>query len=58
MVSHDLPRSTVTMQIAFDQGDLHSSPVFERAMDRRCWALVSKLETLDSSLLPNCIADV
>ena len=36
MVSHDLPRSTVTKQIAFDQRDLHSTPVFERAMDRRC----------------------
>ena len=46
MVSDDLPRSTVTNQ--FDQQDLHSAPEFERAMDRRCQALVSKLETLDT----------
>ena len=51
-VSRDLPRSTVTEQIAFDQRDLHSTPVFERAMYRHCLALVSKLETLDPSLLP------
>ena len=54
MVSHDLSRSTVTEQIAFDQRDLHSTPEFERAMDRRCQALVSKFETLGPSLLPNC----
>ena len=53
MVSHDLPRSMVTKQIAFDQRDLHSTPVFERTMDRRCQELVSKLETLNPSLLPN-----
>ena len=35
MVSRDLPRSTVTKQIAFDQRDLHSTPVLECAMDRR-----------------------
>ena len=34
MVSRDLPRSTVTNQIAFDQRDLHSTPEFERAMGR------------------------
>ena len=45
MVSHDLPRSTVTNQIAFDQTDLYSTPEIERAMDRRYQALVSKLET-------------
>ena len=50
MVSHDLPRSTVTKQIAFDQRDLHSTPVFERAMDRHCQALVSKLETVGPSV--------
>ena len=48
MVSHDLLRSTVTNQIAFDQRELHSTLEFERAMDRRCQALVSKLETLDT----------
>ena len=37
MVSHDLPRSTVTRQISF-----------ERAMDRRCQALVPILETPDT----------
>ena len=47
MVSHDLPRSTVTNQIAFDQTDLHSTPEFERSMDRRCQVLVSKLEISD-----------
>ena len=36
MVLHDLPLSTVTKNIAFDQRDLHSTSVFERAMDRRC----------------------
>ena len=40
MVSRDLPRSTVTKQIAFDQRDLHLTPVFERAMDRHCSALL------------------
>ena len=45
----------VTKQIAFEQRDLHSTSEFERAMDRRCQALVSKLETLDPSLLPNWI---
>ena len=35
MVSHDLPRLTVTNQIAFDQRDLYSTPEFERTMDRR-----------------------
>ena len=36
MVSRDLPRSVVTKQIAFDQRDLHSAPVFEHAIDRHC----------------------
>ena len=45
MVSHDLPRSTVTNQIAFDQRDLHSTLEFERVLDHRGQALVSKLET-------------
>ena len=48
MVSHDLRRSTETKPIVFDQRGLHSAPEFERAMDRRCQALVSKLETLDT----------
>ena len=34
MVSHDLPRSTITDQIAFDQRDLHWTPEFERMMDQ------------------------
>ena len=45
MVSHDLSRSTITNQIAFDQRDLYSTPEFERSMDHRCQGLVSKLET-------------
>ena len=36
MVSRDLPRSTATKQIAFNQRDLHSTPLFERAIDRHC----------------------
>ena len=52
MVSHDLTRSTVTNQIAFDQRDLHSTLEFERAMDRSCQVLVSKLETLDTITFP------
>ena len=48
MVSHDLPRSTVTNQIAFDQRDLYSTPEFERTMNRRYQALVSKLETSET----------
>ena len=48
MVSHDLPRSTVTNQIVFDQRDLYSAPEFEGTMDHRCQALVSKLETSDT----------
>ena len=48
MVSHDLPRSTVTNQIAFDQRDLYSTPEFERTVHRRCQELVSKLETPDT----------
>ena len=53
MVSHGLSLSTVTKQIAFDQHGLHLSPEIERGMDLRCQALVSNLETLDPSLLPN-----
>ena len=45
MVSHDLPYSMVTNHIAFHQQDLHSINEFERVMDRRSQALVSKLET-------------
>ena len=44
MVSHDLQRSTVTNQIAFDQRGFHSTPEFECAMDPRYQVLVSKLE--------------
>ena len=55
MVSRDLPHSMVSKQIAFDQRDLHSTPVFESALDRHCQTMVSKLETLDPSLLPNCL---
>ena len=51
MVSHDLPHSTVTNQIAFDQGDLHPTLEFERVMYHRCQALVSILETLDTITL-------
>ena len=36
MVSRDLSRSTVTIQITFDQQDSSTVPDFERAMDRRC----------------------
>ena len=53
MVSHDLPCSTVTNQIAFDQRDSNTIPAFKRTMDRRCQALVSKSKTLAPSLLPN-----
>ena len=48
IVSHDLPRTTVTNQIAFDQRDLYSTLEFERTMARLCEALVSKLETSDT----------
>ena len=46
MVSHDLPRSTITNQIAFDQRDLHGTPEFERAIGHRCQALVSTFTRL------------
>ena len=46
MVSHDLPLSAVSNQIAFDHRDLRSTPEFEHATDRRCHTLVSKMETL------------
>ena len=45
MVSHDLLRSKVTNQIAFDQQDSKSFSIFERTIDRCCQKLVSKLET-------------
>ena len=48
MVSRDLPRSVVTSHNEFDQRDLHSTPEFERVMNRRCQARVSKLETADT----------
>ena len=48
MVSHDLPRSAIANQIAFNQRDLYSTYEFERTMDRRCQVLVSKLETSDT----------
>ena len=48
MVSHDLLCSTVTKQIPFDQRDSNLIPKFERAVDRRCRVLVSKLEPLDT----------
>ena len=48
MVSHDLLRSTVTNEIAFDRRDSNAFPKFERSMDLCCQALVSKLETLDA----------
>ena len=44
MASYDLPHSTVTIQIAFDQRDLHLNPEFERTMNYQ--VLVFKLETL------------
>ena len=46
MVTHDLPLPKLTDLIAFDQRDLHLTPEFERAMDRRCQALVFKLPSL------------
>ena len=50
MVSHNLLRLrlTVTKQIAFYQQDFHSIPEFEHAVNRRCQALLSKLEILDT----------
>ena len=48
MVSHYLLYLTVTNQIAFYQQDSSSILKFERAMDRRYQALVSKLETPDT----------
>ena len=41
-------KTVVTNQTALDQWDLHSIAEFERTMDRRCQALVSELETLDT----------
>ena len=41
MVSHDLLRSTVTNQIAFDQRDSKTIFDFERSIDRCCQALES-----------------
>ena len=50
IVSHDFPCSTGTNQMSFDQQDSNTIPEFERTMDRRCQALVSKLETSVPSL--------
>ena len=58
MVSHDLACSTVTKQIAFDRQGLDLTPKFKHAMDRCCQAQVSKLETLDPSLLPNWVRNI
>ena len=57
MVSLDLPRWIVTNQMAFDQRDLYWTPEFKRAMDRCCHSLVSKPETSDTILLPNCMVE-
>ena len=51
IVSHDLQRPAVVNQTAFDQRDSNSIPKFERLMNHCYQALVSKLETLASSLL-------
>ena len=48
MALHDLLRSVVINQIAFDPPDLHSTPEIVGAMDRHCQELVSKLETLST----------
>ena len=48
MVSHDLPHSTVTNQITFDQRDSNSIPDFKQTMGHHYQALVSNLETLDT----------
>ena len=48
MVSHDLLRSTVTNQIAFDRQGSNIFRRFERTIDCCCQALVSKVETLDA----------
>ena len=57
MVSHDLPLSTVTNQIAFNQRDLYSTPHSSNArwtsVGRR-WFPNWKLQI--SSLLPDCVA--
>ena len=45
-LSHELPHSAVTNQMAFNQRDLHSTFELERAMDCCCQVLISKLETL------------
>ena len=47
MVSHDLLRSKVANQIAFDQSDSKSVSIFERVRDRCCQAPDPKLETLE-----------
>ena len=54
MASCVFSRSAVTNQIAFDQRVLHSTSEFERTIDRRRQELASKLETLDTTFLPNC----
>ena len=45
IVSHDLPHSVVTIRTTFDQLDLHSTPEFERTMDRCCQVLISRSDT-------------
>ena len=53
MVLHDLPRSTVTNQIAFNQQDLYSAPEFEGTMDRRCPRWFPNWKPQVQSLLPD-----
>ena len=62
MLSDDLLLSTVTNRIAFDQQDSKSISNFERAMDRRYWALVSffwfpNRKPWIPSVLTNCIVE-
>ena len=60
MVSHDLLRSTVTKQTAFDQRDSKSISNFERTIDRCCQAMFSSFfwfpnwKSWISSVLTNC----
>ena len=64
MVSHDLLRSTVTNQIAFDQRNSKSISNFERAMDRfvtRHWSFVFsgfQIGNLEPSVLTNWLVAV
>ena len=36
------------INLTMESHDLHSAPEFEHTMDRRCQAMVSKLETSDA----------